>query len=82
MEIIQLPPCVFCQNIRGVISFKGRNICPACLEELKKLRKTFDDFPQAYAFEFEEWETILGWDVYEGNLEELGLLKMDVRIVR
>lgn len=51
------------------------SICDESLlgEELKKLRKTFDDFPQAYAFEFEEWETILGWDVYEGNLEELGL---------
>ncbi len=32
------PSCVFCQNIRGVLSFKGKNICPACLEELKKLR--------------------------------------------
>ncbi len=30
------PSCLFCGDAKGVISFKGRNICPACLEELTK----------------------------------------------
>ena len=30
------PSCVFCSNDQGVIAFKGRNICPACLQELTK----------------------------------------------
>ncbi len=32
------PACVFCQNARNVFVFKGKNICPTCLEELKKLK--------------------------------------------
>ncbi len=31
------PACVFCQNARNVFTFKGKNICPACLEELKAI---------------------------------------------
>lgn len=42
---------------------------------LKKLVLKFDSFPVSYAFEFIEWETILGWEVYTGNIEELGLQK-------
>lgn len=30
------PACIFCGNARDVIIYKGRNICPDCLEELKK----------------------------------------------
>lgn len=29
------PTCIFCGNSKEVISFKGKNICPACLSELK-----------------------------------------------
>ncbi len=29
------PTCVFCGSSKEVISFKGKNICPACLNELK-----------------------------------------------
>ncbi len=29
------PSCIFCGNSKDVISFKGKNICPKCLEELK-----------------------------------------------
>lgn len=29
------PTCVFCGSSKDVISFKGKNICPACLNELK-----------------------------------------------
>ncbi|MBQ9915215.1 MAG: AbrB/MazE/SpoVT family DNA-binding domain-containing protein [Clostridia bacterium] len=29
------PSCIFCGNSKDVLIFKGRNICPACLEELK-----------------------------------------------
>ncbi len=30
------PACIFCGQAKDVVSFKGKNICPACLEELKK----------------------------------------------
>ena len=30
------PACIFCGQAKDVISYKGKNICPACLEELKK----------------------------------------------
>ena len=29
------PTCIFCDNARGVISFKGKNVCPECLAKLK-----------------------------------------------
>lgn len=29
------PTCVFCGSSKDVISFKGKNICPACLNELR-----------------------------------------------
>ncbi len=30
------PACIFCGNSKDVYVFKGRNICPACMDELKK----------------------------------------------
>ena len=30
------PDCIFCGNARDVINFKGKNICPDCLAEIKK----------------------------------------------
>ena len=27
--------CVFCDSTKDVITFKGKNICPRCLRELK-----------------------------------------------
>ncbi|KGK87001.1 transcriptional pleiotropic regulator of transition state genes [Clostridium pascui] len=29
------PSCIFCGNAKDVINYKGKNICQACLEELK-----------------------------------------------
>jgi len=29
------PACVFCNDVDGVINFKGRNICQSCINELK-----------------------------------------------
>lgn len=29
------PSCIFCGNSKDVVMFKGKNICPACLNELK-----------------------------------------------
>ncbi len=29
------PTCVFCGSSKDVLSFKGKNICPNCLSELK-----------------------------------------------
>ena len=31
------PACIFCGNAKDVILFKGRNICPACRQELTSL---------------------------------------------
>ena len=30
------PACIFCGQAKDVESFRGKNICPACREELKK----------------------------------------------
>ncbi len=30
------PACIFCGQAKDVQVFKGKNICPACLDELKK----------------------------------------------
>ena len=27
--------CVFCDSVRDIISFRGRNICTGCIEKLK-----------------------------------------------
>lgn len=31
------PSCVFCNDTKGVTKYKNKNICQACLQELKKL---------------------------------------------
>ena len=30
------PSCIFCDSTKDVVVFKGKNICPKCLAELKK----------------------------------------------
>lgn len=30
------PACIFCGQAKDVEIFKGKNICPGCLDELKK----------------------------------------------
>lgn len=30
------PACIFCGNATDVISYKDRNVCPACIENLTK----------------------------------------------
>ncbi len=30
------PACIFCDNVRDIINYKGKNICPECIELLKK----------------------------------------------
>lgn len=30
------PSCIFCQNARDVVTFKGYNVCPSCLNELSE----------------------------------------------
>ena len=29
------PSCIFCDQAKDVISFKGKNVCPNCIKELK-----------------------------------------------
>lgn len=29
------PACIFCDNVRDVKTYKGRKICPECIENLK-----------------------------------------------
>lgn len=30
------PACIFCGNARDVVTYKGKNICPNCMSDLKK----------------------------------------------
>ncbi|HSH36944.1 AbrB/MazE/SpoVT family DNA-binding domain-containing protein [Schnuerera sp.] len=30
------PACIFCGQAKDVITYKGKNICPDCMEDLKK----------------------------------------------
>lgn len=30
------PACIFCGDAKDVTVYKGKNICPACMRELKK----------------------------------------------
>lgn len=30
------PACIFCNNVKDVENYKGKNICQDCLKELKK----------------------------------------------
>lgn len=32
------PACIFCGQAKGVRNIKGKNICPACIEEMKALK--------------------------------------------
>ncbi|MGI6703874.1 MAG: AbrB/MazE/SpoVT family DNA-binding domain-containing protein [Clostridia bacterium] len=32
------PACIFCGNARNVGSYKGKNICPDCADELKNVK--------------------------------------------
>lgn len=31
------PACVFCNDAKNVLNYKGKNICPSCLAELKRM---------------------------------------------
>lgn len=34
-----MPACVFCGNAENVVLFKGKLICPACIESLRDIMK-------------------------------------------
>lgn len=29
------PTCIFCGNARSLVHYKGKNICPSCISEMK-----------------------------------------------
>ncbi len=29
------PTCIFCDSVRDISTFRGKNICPKCLKELR-----------------------------------------------
>ena len=31
------PSCIFCDSSKDITQFKGKNVCPKCLKELKEL---------------------------------------------
>jgi transcriptional pleiotropic regulator of transition state genes len=33
------PACIFCGQAKDVITYKNKNVCPSCLEELKKIQE-------------------------------------------
>ena len=32
------PSCIFCDSNKDIVVFKGKNVCPKCLKELKNLQ--------------------------------------------
>lgn len=32
------PACLFCGQAKDVVHYKGKNICPACVKEMKQLK--------------------------------------------
>lgn len=30
------PACIFCGNAKNISNYKGKNICPTCLKDIKK----------------------------------------------
>ncbi|MFZ7133480.1 MAG: AbrB/MazE/SpoVT family DNA-binding domain-containing protein [Eubacteriales bacterium] len=30
------PACIFCGNAKDVLNYKGKNICPECMSDIKK----------------------------------------------
>lgn len=33
------PACIFCGQAKDVVSYRGKNICPACLDEMAESRR-------------------------------------------
>ncbi len=31
------PSCVFCASLRGLVTFRGRNVCMECVQTMKEL---------------------------------------------
>lgn len=31
------PSCVFCNGVKNIVKFKGKNVCPRCLKGLKAI---------------------------------------------
>ena len=31
------PSCIFCDSTKEILQFKGKNVCPKCMKELKNL---------------------------------------------
>ena len=31
------PSCVFCNDTKGIVAYKGKNVCAACMRELKRI---------------------------------------------
>lgn len=29
------PACIFCGNAKDVVSYKGKNVCPDCIQDIK-----------------------------------------------
>lgn len=32
------PSCIFCGELKGVVNYKGRNVCPNCIDALKVIK--------------------------------------------
>lgn len=31
------PTCIFCEEVRGIKNYSGKNICPSCIKKIKRL---------------------------------------------
>ena len=32
------PSCIFCDSAKDIVEFKGKNVCPKCLKELRNMQ--------------------------------------------
>ena len=30
------PSCIFCENTKNIVNYKGKNVCPDCIKKLKE----------------------------------------------
>ena len=40
------PACIFCGNAKDVVNYKGKNICPDCMTDIKKQQNQKHPEPQ------------------------------------
>lgn len=37
------PSCIFCNTVKNIITFKGKNVCPKCMKEMQNFLSTDEE---------------------------------------